>query len=236
MKVRDRINQARAWFHRRRILGGIESISSVRRRNRDFAEVRDRIRESGTDSLSYFGNGYSHEGGLYLQQNPDEFAALTLFLRERGPHATYMEIGSASGGACFFLHKELGFQRLLSLDNGEHPRAVSQDEHFSQITNLRRFRGDSHSESARHFLEENAEGGIDVAFIDGDHSAEGVWQDLELTLLFSRPGTLVVLHDTVACEGVTSAWLKGAAQKIFRPLAEFAGREKPLGIAVGAVI
>ena len=236
MSISTNINQARVWFYRRRNLGAIDSLASIKRRHKDFDQLRDRIRESGTDSVSHFGNGYTHEGGLYLQQNPDEFAALTLFLRERGPHKDYMEIGSASGGACLFLSREVGFGSVLSMDNGEHPRAVAQPEHFAQISNFKQFVGDSHSEEARRFLEENAVGKFDVVFIDGDHSYEGLWQDIQLTRPFCRPGTLMILHDTVACEDVRRAWFQSTREKILKPLAEFIGEEKPLGIAVGEVI
>jgi predicted O-methyltransferase YrrM len=236
MSITTQINQARTRFYRWRTFGAIESIKDIQRRHADFEQLRDRIRQSGTDSLSHFGNGYTHEGGLYLQQNPDEFAALTLFLRERGPHKDYMEIGSASGGACLFLTREVGFKSVMSLDNGEHPRAVAQPEHFGQIENFKQFLGDSHSEEARRYLEKNADGKFDVAFIDGDHSYEGLWQDVQLTLPFCRRGTLMILHDTVACEDVRRGWVQGTREKIFKPLAEFIGTEKPLGIGVGEIL
>lgn len=236
MSISTNINQARTRFYRWRTLGAIESIKGIRQRHADFEQLRDRIRAAGTDSLSHFGNGYTHEGGLYLQQNPDEFAALTLFLRERGPHKDYMEIGSASGGACLFLSREVGFKSVMSLDNGEHPRAVAQTEHFAQIENFKQFLGDSHSEEARRFLEENAKEKFDVVFIDGDHSYEGLWQDIQLTRPFCRKGTLMILHDTVACDDVRRAWFQSTQEKILKPLAEFIGAEKPLGIAVGEIV
>ena len=233
MNVGERIYQAKVWLHRRRTFGAVESIEDVRRRHKDFDRLRDRVRATGTDSLSHFGNGYAHEGGLFLQQNPDEFAALTIFLRERGPHTNYMEIGSASGGACLFLSREVGFGRVLSLDDGQHPRAVAQGENFAQVPNFKQFLGDSHSEAARSFLEENVEGKLDVAFIDGDHSYEGVRQDIQLSRPFCRRGALMILHDTVACEGVKMSWHQCVEEGILKPLAEFIGAEKPLGIAVG---
>jgi predicted O-methyltransferase YrrM len=76
---------------------------------------------------------------------------------------------------------------------------------------------------------------IDLAFIDGDHSAAGVWQDIELTLPFCRRGAVLVLHDTMACEGVEMAWLRLARERLVEPLAEFVGVHLPLGIGVGRV-
>jgi predicted O-methyltransferase YrrM len=235
MTLRAKLHRAKVILHLRRSFAK-EGLSDIKRRHSDFEPLRDRIRTAGTDSLSHFGNGYTHEGGLYLQQNPDEFAALTLFLRERGPHANYLEIGSASGGACFFLHKEVGFHSVISLDDGRHPRAESQAAHFARIENFKQFLGDSHSVAARSFLEKNVAARLDVAFIDGDHNYEGVWQDIQLVQPFCRPGSLMILHDTIACEGVNRSWHQCVRKQILNPLAEFIGAEKPLGIAVGEVI
>ncbi|HEX8424624.1 MAG TPA: class I SAM-dependent methyltransferase [Pyrinomonadaceae bacterium] len=237
LNIRGQLHNTKKWLYRRTQLGKLDAIEAIRARHGDeFVRLRDLIRTSGTDSLSHFGNGYTYEGGLSLQQNPDEFAALILLLKERQPYATYMEIGSASGGACLLLQREVGFERVLSLDNGEHPRAVEQKKNFSQIPNFQQFLGDSHSTAARDYLQQNVNGKIDVAFIDGDHSYEGVWQDIELTLPFCRPGTIIILHDTVACDGVERAWLRGVRERRFKPVAEFVGEEKPLGIGVGLSI
>jgi len=215
-----------------------QTIDDIRgRAEAQFDALRDKIRASGCDSLGHFGNHYTFEGGLSLQQNPDEFAALTLFLGEHARHRLYMEIGSASGGACLFLQREVGFDRLLSIDDGSHPRASEQDNNFGQIPNLTRFIGDSHSVAAREFLAKHCgKASIDVAFIDGDHSYEGVKKDVEMTLPFCRKGALVLFHDTIACDDVNQIWKESINRCWLSPLAEFIGREKPLGIAVGSVI
>ena len=212
------------------------SISEIERRYSDFDLIRNRIRESGTDKLSYFRNGYTHEGGLYLQQNPDEFAALTLLFREYGPHQTYLEIGSASGGACLFLYREVGFVSTISIDDGKHARAHAQAAHFSQIPNFQQFIGDSHSVEALRFLQQRLEGNVDVAFIDGDHRYDSVWQDIQMSRTFCRPGALMILHDIVECEGVHRAWRKCVKENLLKPIAEFVGEERPFGLGVGAVI
>ncbi|MDQ1560098.1 MAG: hypothetical protein QOD32_3158 [Pyrinomonadaceae bacterium] len=237
LNIRSQLSNTKKWISRRAQLGKLDTIETLRARNEpEFVRVRDLIRAAGTDSLSHFGNGYTHEGGLCLQQNPDEFAALCLNLKERAPFANYMEIGSASGGACLILQQEIGFGRVYSLDNGEHPRAVEQKRNFSQIPNFQQFLGDSHSAAARDYLQQHLDGKLDVAFIDGDHSYEGVWQDIELTLPFCRPGTVMILHDTVACDGVERAWLRCVREKLVKPVAEYVGEERPLGIGVGTVI
>ena len=212
----------------------VENLAAARE-SADFVSTRDLIRAAGTDSLAHFGNGYSVEGGLYLQQNPDEFAALSLFLKRHRPIKNYLEIGSASGGSCRFLYEQVGFERTISVDDGCHPRATEQAGNLSTISNVTRFTGDSHSVEARRFLAEHLQQPLDVAFIDGDHSYEGVWADIRLALAFSRPGTIFVFHDTVVCDGVERAWLEVIRGGLVKPAAEYIGPEKPLGIGVGMV-
>lgn len=133
------------------------------------------------------------------------------------------------------LSEEVGFEEVLSLDDGRHPRAGEQEANFGRVPNVKWFTGDSHSDEARAFLARNVEQPLDLVFIDGDHSFRGVWQDLCLSLEFCRTGTLVVLHDTVACGGVEKAWLQAVRKELLTPVAEFIGDPKPLGIAIGLV-
>lgn len=220
------------WVDRR----SMASLATVRRTHPEFDTVVQRIREAGTDSLSHFGNGYTHEGGLTLQQNPDEFAALTLFLAERGPFERYMEIGSASGGACRFLNDNVGFGRVLSIDDGNHVRANEQAANFSHVLSLSQIICDSHTPPSRQFLRDTLAGDkLDVAFIDGDHSYEGVVMDIDLTLEFCRRGTLIIFHDTIACPPVRRAWDEAVRARRLKPIAEFIGEDRPLGISVSKV-
>ncbi len=216
----------------------LDTVQKLKARHPDFDAVRARILAAGTDSLSYFGNGYEREGGLSLQQNPDEFASLTLSLRNRIPNPNYLEIGSASGGACRFIHQEVGLGRVISLDDGNHPRAPEQAENFLHVPNFTKYLGDSHAPAARDFLDKQVPNrDIDIAFIDPkSHSYEGAWQDLVLTLPFCKRGALVIFHDTVACEPVRRVWNNAIERKMLKPLAEFVGDERPLGISVNSVI
>jgi predicted O-methyltransferase YrrM len=233
---RGTYNRAKETHRRRQALGKLASVRDLQAEGPEFERLRQLIRESGTDSLVHFDNRYTHEGGLSLQQNPDEFAALCRFLKLHGPYTTYVEIGTASGGSALLLSREVGFERAISIDDGQHPRAREQKINLAAIPNLRQFIGDSHEPAARAFLSEALDGApIDLAFVDGDHSAEGVWQDIELTLPFCRPGALFVLHDTQACEGVELAWFRVVREGIVTPLAEFLGEQLPLGIGVGRI-
>jgi predicted O-methyltransferase YrrM len=212
----------------------MDTIDKLRlRAPEQFSVAVQEIRDAGTDSLAHFGNGYAHEGGLSLQQNPDEFGALLVLLNRlsRGDE-TYLEIGSASGGAAVMINRWTGYWEMYSIDDGQHPRYPELPSNFADIS-IEHVRVDSHGPEARHFLEQLE---VDVAFIDGDHSEAGVWQDIQLVSEHWRPGSLVILHDIVACEGVKRAWARGDAEGLWLPVAEYVGVEKPLGIGVGLVL
>jgi len=229
LEARRRVS--RAWLRRRH---GLQTIDDVRR-DASFLDMRRSVVSAGTDSIAHFGSDYAMEGGLFLQQNPDEFASLCVLLKGHRPIETYLEIGSASGGSCRFIATNVGVGRAISLDDGQHPRAAEQAGNFGHVSNFTQFRGDSHSDAARRFLAQAITTPIDVAFIDGDHSYEGVWADIRLVLGFSRPGTIFILHDTVACEGVERAWLESLSSGLMTGVAEFIGDRRPLGIGVAKV-
>lgn len=223
-------------LQRKRHLQGLQGISDVRATFSNFDQIIENIRKAGTNSLSHFQNGYEFEGGLLLQQNPDEFAALCVYLSKQASSATYLEIGTASGGTCRFLSETIGFKQVYVIDDGKHPDACHQSENLPHVPNLKRFVGDSHSPAAAEFLRRHVMNPLDVILVDGDHSYRGAWLDVQLALTVSRPGTLLVFHDTVACSGVERAWLKSVREKLIRPIAEFIGDEMPLGIGVGEVL
>jgi cephalosporin hydroxylase len=221
-----------ASLRRRRRLRRLDTIADVRRRSGEFEALRQAVRRMGTDDLEYFDNGYTHEGGLALQQHPDEFAALCIALRERGPYGTYLEIGTASGGQCLALYREVGFERAVIVDDGKHPRAGEQASNLAQLPDVRRWLGDSHSREAAAFVAGEVSGGLDLALIDGDHTYEGVRQDIELLRPFARAGTLLVLHDTAATSGAERAWRELVAAPWAEAIGEYVGRRRPLGIGL----
>jgi predicted O-methyltransferase YrrM len=223
----------------------METIESIRSGGPTrFAELLQKIRAAGTDNLSFFGGGYEKEGGYSLQQNPEEFAALVGYIEavaRKG--STYLEIGTASGGVCRFLHAELGFHRVIVIDDHGHHRWTEQAEHLGAVKralgpeDYAEHIGDSHAQAAVDFLDQqcsvvHAGHALDIAFVDGDHTYEGVTADLKLVRPGMRHYGLVILHDIVACEGVKRAWKElHWCDKV----AEFVGPGRPLGIGVGRV-
>ena len=213
-----------------------ESVASIRAAEPEFDALFERVCAAGTDSKWWFGRAYEFEGGLALLQNPEELAALCLLLRRHEPRDTYLEIGSAGGGTARFLHEEVGFGRMLAIDDGRHPRAAEQDENFAAIGGVERHIGDSHAPEAAAFLAEHAPGrSIDIALVDGDHSWSGVRRDIRLVLPHLRPGGLLILHDTRQVRGVRAAWRELGLRRRTRRIAELVGAERPMGIGVALV-
>jgi predicted O-methyltransferase YrrM len=112
-----------------------------------------------------------------------------------------LEIGTAEGGMLF----------LLAWASAPQARVLSLDIQTYDAARLRLYRGfgrrgqhldvlhaDSHLEATRKDVEQffrNAR--LDVLFIDGDHSYDGVRDDYELYAPLVRPGGLIAFHDIV---------------------------------------
>jgi hypothetical protein len=153
--------------------------------------------------------GSSHEGffrypirtdGLYLQQDPREFADFVHFMAtEVGSADLTLDLGIASGGQTKFLRDYFKAKRTIILDNGEHEMFV----HWARIKPSVKTQfelemiSDSHLPAVREKLApyENA---LDFAFVDGDHSYKGLRQDIFLVTPLLKEGAIMALHDTAA--------------------------------------
>jgi predicted O-methyltransferase YrrM len=120
------------------------------------------------------------------------------------PH-TILEIGTAEGGTLFILSRcAPPDATFISLDlpagtfGGGYPAwrgAVYQRLALPGQT-VHLIRGDSHEESSLARVRSLLAGSpVDVLFIDGDHSYEGVKRDFELYSPLVRPGGFIALHD-----------------------------------------
>lgn len=197
-------------------------------------ELVKEIRAAGTDNLGFFGNGYEREGGMALQQHPDEFAAAVAHLAALfpGDSHSFLEIGSASGGTCRFIAEHVGFSRIYVMDDRGHARAGEQAANFAAMVHKPQlFIGDSHTTAARDWIRFVVRK-VDFAFIDGDHSYDGCRKDLEMVLPYAR---YVMLHDTVAVPDVKRVWDEAIAAKRIRATLHVAGTDRPLGIGIAEV-
>jgi cephalosporin hydroxylase len=143
-------------------------------------------------------------GGIEAWQIPEEFRALARLVAERRPR-TVLEIGSADGGT-LLAHTRLVHEQALivSIDlphgpfgGGYPPWRMPLYESFAgPAQRLELLRVDSHAPTTAELLENVLAGRrIDYAFIDGDHTYDGVRQDFELCLRFAAPDAVIAFHD-----------------------------------------
>ena len=167
-----------------------------------FKEILEFVLDAGSNHLYVFGGKF--QGGYELQQDPEE---ITQFLHEfqKTKIENFIEIGVAAGGNTRVLCDFLDIKNIYTIDLNEHPsindrsNPGARDKNFSSLKNhgtLNNFYGDSHSIEAFAWLEKHKVQ-FDMAFIDGDHTFDGIKMDTELVIKFIKPGGLIVFHDTL---------------------------------------
>jgi predicted O-methyltransferase YrrM len=174
-------------------------------------------------------------------QKPLELAAYLRFLRSRRI-ARALEIGVASGGT-LFAHAAVADPRghLLAID--AHPSLepdvmTARCRHLARpsqsLTCLWRDAHDAGTVAA--VREALAREPLDLLFIDGDHSADGVARHHALYAPLVRPGGLIAFHDIDAghAHGVTSCWRALASRHVHH---EFVDRaHPPHGLGIGVLV
>ena len=162
-------------------------------------EIVAAVKQAGSGHGPFFGYPEKHDG-LYLQQDPEEYAAFVHFM---ATHMSEMElsleIGIASGGQTKFLRDYCRIKKTLIVDIGQHELFLHWKRIKPQVNSdiCLEIIDDSHSSRVRQQLLKYA-GQVDFAFVDGDHSYRGLRKDIFLTKELLRPGGLMVLHDTAA--------------------------------------
>lgn len=139
-------------------------------------------------------------------QNLTEFGHLWEFIETRAPR-NLLEIGSLYGGTLWHWTFLPTVERIITVDQPVppswdlHEAVMESRTHWAEWCSDLEFhdiQGDSHDqalvEQARAVLAGQL---LDVLFIDGDHSEEGVRQDFDLWAPLVRPGGVVAFHDTI---------------------------------------
>ena len=127
-------------------------------------------------------------------------------------HPRYvLEIGTASGGTLFlFTGIANPDATLISVDlpdgkfGGKRPESMAQlfKSFGKEGQTIQLLRADSHDIGTLSKVKDLLAGNtLDLLFIDGDHSYEGVRRDFEMYSSIVRKGGLVAFHDI--CEGPT---------------------------------
>lgn len=154
----------------------------------------EKVLAAGSDSTVYFGGAYT--GGWCVQQVPEEIAEALDVAKTYGV-TDYLEIGAASGGTTALVESLLAPQTITIIDDNQHPRAAIRHQILAGgKTPITEIIGDSHTDEV---WEKVAELGLmfDFVLIDGDHTTEGILQDVERVKPFLTVGALVMFHDTL---------------------------------------
>ena len=165
-------------------------------------EILQFVLNAGSDSVEVFGGNF--KGGYELQQCPDEITNFLLTYQDT-EITSFLEIGVAAGGNTRIFCDFLKIKDVYVMDLNVHPSISyegnpnARDNNFTSLKNygeLKSFFGDSHSTEAKEWMEkQNAK--FQMAFIDGDHTEEGIKLDTELVLPFLDDNAYVIYHDTV---------------------------------------
>lgn len=166
------------------------------------------------EALDFAYNFRLAELTIVPSQVRSEFGAL-LGMLERTPPRTVLEIGTARGGTLFLFTRVASPEAILiSVDLPAEDLPVEQPARFGGGNYAPRKRlyesfgrdqqrvlflaADSHSsQTLARVSRELAGRELDVLFIDGDHSADGVRRDFEMYAPLVREGGIIALHDIV---------------------------------------
>jgi predicted O-methyltransferase YrrM len=150
----------------------------------------------------YQGKGWF--ANMAAWQVRSEFEAMVRLVESEKP-ARIMEIGTAKG-ATLLSWCRIASEHIISVDlehgihGGGYPTVKQQlyreFTHGRSGLRLDLFQDNSQIEATRQKVEAELEGTkLDVLFIDGDHSYEGVKKDFELWSPLVRPGGIILFHD-----------------------------------------
>jgi cephalosporin hydroxylase len=143
-----------------------------------------------------------HKAFGAIQQH-SEIAGLLDILRQNPPKYV-CEIGTASGGTLFLLAQVCAPDALLlSVDLGlPRERSLVHGRFARRKQKIVSVRGDSRAPATVQRVRSRLRGHpLDLLFIDGDHSYDGVKADFVNYSPLLRPGGLIVLHDIIPDHG-----------------------------------
>lgn len=147
--------------------------------------------------MDEFGIRWKHPtNGWFVHQKPTELVMLTNYLNNKGIKKI-LEIGTATGGtAMYWANWVLDDGIVYTLDNRNDNKCYKGTMYEQKIVEMV---GDTH-DIAFKFEVFNKVGPVDLLFIDGDHSYEGVREDFFSFYPLVRRGGFIALHDIVDSE------------------------------------
>jgi predicted O-methyltransferase YrrM len=140
-----------------------------------------------------------------IQQKKNEWIPFIEYLLTQNQINHTLEIGCYDGGTTVFLSHIT--KNLITIDQPNPARFDTYGYNFgdnsifgtkliNSLTNFNYISGDSHSEKTYNkVINALGENKLDLLFIDGDHSYEGVKKDFEMYSSLVREGGIIAFHD-----------------------------------------
>lgn len=162
----------------------------------------ENLHEQPQELSDLFGGGL----GLRIWQYPNQFGPYLAFIASLAERInTYIEVGCRHGGT-FVTHVEIlkvlndNFSQAVAVDIIECPPLLKTYKRGNKMADFKNM--NSLSDEYKEFVSKSH---WDLAFIDGDHSYEGVKADAENIRPYS---SIQVFHDIAndACPGVVQYW------------------------------
>jgi cephalosporin hydroxylase len=172
-------------------------------------------------------------------QKPFELLRYLQFVRRLRP-ARFLEIGTLWGGT-FYAHCAVADPRAqaIAIEASPPEEASAMTRRFAALARSGQrvtcVWGDSHDPAVAAQVAA-ALGGetLDLLFLDGDHTSDGVRRDFETYGSLVKAGGVIAVHDIDGDGGVASFW---RSQRDGRRVLEFVDRvHPPQGLGIGAIV
>ena len=155
-------------------------------------------------------------------QKEGELVRLIELMSERNLNIV-VEIGCYRGGTLYVWQQFA--EQVYGIDSG---KGYYNEIPYLNTHGATAILANSHLKSTKEKLTSFLPGQCDLLFIDGDHSENGVRQDVKMYLPFVRHGGLLVMHDILDVEvqrGPAAIWreLEGNKQEIIEKPLTWAG-------------
>ncbi len=171
-------------------------------------KIEQFILDAGSDDLATFGGTY--EGGIHIQQIPDEIGPAIFAMLERGAVIeSYLEIGAAAGGTTYLINHFFRPQNIVLVDDNRHHKAGLRSEILKDIDRTE-IVGSSHDENV--IAEAREHGPYDLILIDGDHQYQFIKLDTVFYLPMLKSGGFFAMHDSI--------WKDGGIPRVVKELKE----------------
>jgi predicted O-methyltransferase YrrM len=207
-----------------------------------FGRLVDRMKRTGPiedlDALVKLATrGFWH--GITPIQNPREILDLLRVLKQASPR-TILEIGTARGGTLFlFTRIAAADAQLVSIDLPEGPGGGGYPHWKLPLyqafplpgQRLELIRDDSHDLAVlAHVAKLVGDRGLDLLFIDGDHSYNGVKSDFEMYGSLVNPAGLIAFHDIDYSRDVRQLWDEIKVGRHFQEIRDDHGQTFGIGL------